>query len=86
VRQTYNAILHGDRLEWVGDRPTLDPDRPIAVRITLDSAPVTDPDVGRRMANILRELAKTNPFRDIDDPVAWQREIREDRPLPGREP
>ena len=23
-------------------------------------------------------------FADIEDPVTWQREIRKDRPLPGR--
>ena len=32
-----------------------------------------------------QELQKSNPFRDIEDPVAWQREIRKDRPLPGRD-
>jgi hypothetical protein len=26
----------------------------------------------------------TNAFADISDPVTWQREIRADRPLPGR--
>ena len=24
-------------------------------------------------------------FREIDDPAVWQREIRQDRPLPGRD-
>ena len=33
----------------------------------------------------LEELRKLNPFREIIDPVAWQREIRKDRPLPGRD-
>ena len=33
----------------------------------------------------LRRLHERNPYRDIEDPVAWQREIRKDRPLPGRE-
>lgn len=28
---------------------------------------------------------RSNAFADIKDPVAWQREIREDRPLPERE-
>ncbi len=32
------------------------------------------------------ELVKLNPFRTITDPVAWQRELRDEweRPLPGR--
>lgn len=32
-----------------------------------------------------KELQALKPFRSISDPVAWQREIRKDRPLPGRE-
>jgi hypothetical protein len=32
----------------------------------------------------LQRLRERGTFRDID-PVAWQREIRRDRPLPGRE-
>jgi len=30
------------------------------------------------------ELSGMNAFKSIKDPVAWQREIRKDRPLPGR--
>ena len=30
------------------------------------------------------EIVRRNPFRDIADPVQWQREMRLDRPLPGR--
>lgn len=32
------------------------------------------------------KLVQANPFREIVDPVAWQRELRDDeeRPLPGR--
>ena len=33
----------------------------------------------------LRRLRARGTFREIADPVAWQREIRRDRPLPGRE-
>lgn len=33
----------------------------------------------------LHNLQQSGAFSDIDDPVAWQREIRKDRPLPGRE-
>lgn len=33
----------------------------------------------------LKELRKLGGLRDvIPDPVAWQRELRKDRPLPGR--
>jgi hypothetical protein len=33
----------------------------------------------------LRKLRKLGTFKEISDPVAWQREIRKDRPLPGRD-
>jgi hypothetical protein len=34
----------------------------------------------------LEELARRNTYaKDIEDPVAWQREIRKDRKLPFRE-
>ncbi len=33
----------------------------------------------------MKELQALHPFREIEDPVAWQREIRRDRPLPGRD-
>ena len=41
----------------------------------------------RRQAAIeaLRQLRESNPYLDISDPVAWQREIRQDRPLPFRD-
>ena len=32
----------------------------------------------------LGRLAKMKVFADIKDPVEWQRQIRKDRPLPGR--
>ena len=37
------------------------------------------------IGDCLTRLAQRNPFSDIEDPVAWQREIRKDRLLPGRE-
>ena len=41
---------------------------------------------GREALSIaLDNAVRTNIFTDIKDPVAWQREIRKDRALPGRE-
>ena len=62
----------------------LDFDRPELAWIE-ESQDIPDADRGRLMAEALEGLAKLDPFADIDDPVAWQREIRKDRPLPGRE-
>jgi len=40
---------------------------------------------GKRMAEILEEIAADGGVAEIADPLAWEREIRQDRPLPGRE-
>jgi len=84
--QTYRAILKGDRLEWTDSEPTdLNPEQPVEVRI-LDERDHTDTATqGQRMAQALERLAAINALSHIEDPVEWQREIRKDRPLPGRE-
>lgn len=40
---------------------------------------------GAAMARIMKKMAARNALSEIKDPSAWQREIREDLPLPGRE-
>jgi hypothetical protein len=40
-----------------------------------------DPEAVKRA---IRSLQEIGAFHSIKDPVAWQREIRKDRPLPGR--
>jgi antitoxin component of MazEF toxin-antitoxin module len=37
-----------------------------------------------KIQKLWKELQALKPFRSIKDPVAWQREIRKDRRLPGR--
>lgn len=77
----YRAVLHGDRLEWI-DHP---PPRmnPMSVRITVPEEEESDEqrrERGRRMAAAFRALSECRgAFSRIEDPVAWQREIREDR-------
>ena len=43
------------------------------------------PDAGTKMAAALEKLAASRAVASIEDPVAWQREVRRDRPLPGRD-
>ncbi|GEM_PF-6626985 len=38
---------------------------------------------GQRMAEVLENLANESRLEHLD-PMVWQRETREDRPLPGR--
>jgi len=40
---------------------------------------------GQAIVEILERMAARNSLSHIKDPVAWQREIRKGRPLPGRE-
>ena len=42
------------------------------------------PDAGERMAAALEKIASLGSVVSIEDPVCWQRELRCDRPLPGR--
>jgi len=39
----------------------------------------------RKLQKSLSRLAALGTFSDIKDPTAWQRKIRQDRSLPGRE-
>lgn len=52
---------------------------------TSPAVPRATPEMLRRRKEAFAKLRQLNPFREIEDPVAWQREIRKDRPLPGRD-
>lgn len=39
---------------------------------------------GQRVAELMQELAEDYSLSEIKDPVAWQREVRQDRKLPFR--
>jgi hypothetical protein len=81
----YRATLHGDRLEWENGSPPLsDEPNGVAVEVSIVKR-LKKPD-GKKMAAALRALANLpdGGIKSIKDPVKWQREIRKDRPLPGR--
>jgi hypothetical protein len=86
---TYKAILKGNRLEWNEDAPDhLAPEDAVAVYVTILDEPVVPAAVtqqGQRMAAALEQLAAINALADLTDPVAWEREMRQERPLPDRE-
>jgi hypothetical protein len=84
--QTFRAILKGNRLEWTESPPTdLDAEQPVEVKILDTPGDVDATTQGQRMAKALERLATANAFAHIKDPVAWQREVRKDRSLPGRD-
>lgn len=55
------------------------------VKGALPAFPTATPEMIRRRMAALARVRALNPYRDIADPVEWQREIRQDRPFPGRE-
>lgn len=83
----YKALLHGDRLEWLEDAPESQTDAPLRVHVTvLEQEPPAEVYArGHAMAALLEKLAERRTFSAITDPVRWQRELRQDRGLPGRE-
>ena len=63
-------------------------DRGVAVQVTiLDEVPHSAEGImpGEEMAAALEQLAATNALSEISDPVQWERSIRQDRSLPGRD-
>jgi len=68
----------------------LPPDAPrgkVKVTATVEavSADTDWPERRERALAALERIAARGGIRSIPDPVAWQREQRKDRPLPGRE-
>jgi hypothetical protein len=85
--RTYKALLRGDRLEWLEEAPESQPDAPVRVYVIVleqEAFPETHTR-GHAMAALLEKLAERHTFSAITDPVRWQRELRQDRGLPGRD-
>ena len=85
--RTYKALLRGDRLEWLGEAPEPQTDAPLRVHVTVldQELPAEVHARGHAMAALLEKLAACRTFSAIADPVRWQRELRQERVLPGRE-
>lgn len=97
----YEAVVAGDRIEWIGDRPEAHLLGGVEFRVVVgvpvveahlqfhyagapaEAEPWTE-EKGQRIRAILGKIAASGELDHID-PVAWQREIREDRPIVGRE-
>jgi hypothetical protein len=85
---TYKAILKGNRLEWTENAPEHLSEKAVAVHVTILDEPVallTSASQGQRMAAALEQLVAANALKELTDPAAWEREIRQDRVLVDRE-
>ena len=87
MSQTFRALLRGDQLEWTSHRPTVIPaNQPVLVDVTMfDDPSLAKTRPGPAMAAILEQLAQAGSFAELTDPVKWQRDLRADRSLPGRD-
>jgi hypothetical protein len=57
-----------------------------AANETSTAAPRATPEMLRQRKQALQALRAAGGLRDvIPDPTAWQQDMRQDRPLPGRE-
>jgi hypothetical protein len=75
-------------LEWLSDQPqNLTPDRAVLVHVTiLEEVPqLVMTERGLRMAAALEKLAQLRSSIASLDPVAWEREMRQERMLVGRD-
>ena len=81
MSRTYEGILEGDRIRWAGEESPAT-DRPLRVHITVLEEKTDTKERGQQMADALSKLAEHGAFSEIEDPSAWQREIRRDRSLP----
>ena len=86
MTRIFEAILKGNLLEWTNEVPKQG-DLPVRVYVTLEEARsnLSAEFRRQRIVQILEKIAASNVFTNIHDPVEWQRELRQDRPLPGRD-
>lgn len=82
---SYRAILRGNHLDWVGEDPARSGPVPVEVILRDEPRLGAERSDGARMAAVLEEVATAPVYRRAGDPAGWQRMVREDRPLPGRD-
>lgn len=87
MSEKYRATIHGNTIEWEGAEPSeLLQNSEITVEVSVVAKPQSKrqrPD-SRKAIAALERIAAHGGVESIADPVNWQREIRKDRPLPGR--
>ena len=85
MKQTYKAILRGDRAQWLNGTPGEKGPLLVEITVTKELDPNEEALLSKPVSELFQALADSGAFSEIEDPVAWQREIRKDRPFPGRE-
>lgn len=85
MSMTYKATLQDNKLEWEDAIPRqISKQDKVSVYVTILDETMTASEKtaqGRKMADALASLSSLAQ-RSIADPLQWQAEIRQDRPLP----
>jgi len=85
MEEKYRAKIHGDTIEWSGDIPEeVAKDGIMDVYVTRVRDTKNSEPNGKRAMAILQKIADRGGIQSIPDPDKWLREVRKDRPLPGR--
>jgi hypothetical protein len=86
MRRSYRATLQGNQIDWIDPPPDLEGPTLAEITVIRPESEEERRARGLRAAEALRQVGEAGgAIASIEDPVAWQREIRRDRPLPGRE-
>ncbi|MFT3881042.1 MAG: hypothetical protein QM703_15440 [Gemmatales bacterium] len=82
---TYHAMLRAGRLDWGTEGPPTSLSQlTVPVTLTVETTPPTPSTRGQAMASALAKIAESGGAQNYGDPMVWQLETRQDRPLPGR--
>lgn len=83
--QTAEAVVKNGIIQPIEAIEYEENTRFLLVRLTPPPAAVNDEARRKKLADCFYQLAQSAAFSDIKDPVAWQKEVREDKPLFGRD-
>lgn len=80
MSKSYRAILVDGRLRWLDDVPEAirHGAGDVLVQVVVDDQ---TEEASEELASLLDEIAAEDPYKDIEDPVEWQRELRRERDL-----
>ncbi len=83
MASTYRAVVDGDHIRWIDPPPPTEGE--VEVRVTVVESETNRAARRKAVRDALEGLAARGGITGIEDPSAWQREVRSDRVLPGRE-
>ena len=83
--KTYEAIFDHGNVRWLDKPPDAEGARLLVTVLSSVKPAATEVMPPKSLEDALKAAVLLNPYRDVVDPVAWQRDIRNERALPGRD-